>query len=303
MRFLALTLLALAAVASAKNINVEDAIDLEDITAYGYLAKIGKPLADEIRKAEEEASASRIVGGSASSLGQFPYQAGLLADFSQGQGVCGGSLLRANRVLTAAHCWFDGQNQAWRFTVVLGSVRLFSGGTRVTSSNVVMHGSWNPSLIRNDVAMIRLNSNVGLSNNIAVIALPSGSQLNENFAGENAIASGFGRTSDGKYFNLFRRAGISTNQFLSHVTLPVITNAVCRSSFPLIIQDSNICTSGAGGRSTCQGDSGGPLVVTRNSRPLLIGVTSFGSARGCQVGSPAAFARVTSYISWINGQL
>ncbi|XP_050550399.1 brachyurin-like isoform X2 [Spodoptera frugiperda] len=293
--FLALTLLALAAVATAKNINVEDAIDLEDITAYGYLAKIGKPLADEIRKAEEAEGASRIVGGQASNLGQFPYQAGLLADFSAGQGVCGGSLVRANRVLTAAHCWFDGQNQAWRFTVVLGSIRLFTGGTRVQTSNVVMHGSWNPSMIRNDVAMIRLNSNVGLSNNIALIALPSGSQLNENFAGENAVASGFGLTSDG--------GNISTNQFLSHVTLPVITNAVCRSSFPLIIQDSNICTSGAGGRSTCQGDSGGPLVVTRSGRPLLIGITSFGSARGCQVGSPAAFARVTSFMSWINGQL
>ncbi|XP_050550393.1 LOW QUALITY PROTEIN: achelase-1 [Spodoptera frugiperda] len=270
---LALTLLALAAVATAKNINVEDAIDLDDITAYGYLAKIGKPLADEIRKAEEAESASRIVGGQASNLGQFPYQAGLLADFAGGQGVCGGSLVRANRVLTAAHCWFDGQNQAWRFTVVLGSIRLFSGGTRVQTSNVVMHGSWNPSNIRNDVAMIRLNSNVGLSNTIALIALPSGSQLNENFAGENAVASGFGRTSDGA------GGAITTNQFLSHVTLPVITNAVCRSSFPLIIQDSNICTSGAGGRSTCQGDSGGPLVVTRSGRPLLIGITSFGSAR------------------------
>ncbi|XP_050550406.1 brachyurin-like [Spodoptera frugiperda] len=295
MKFLALALLALAAVATAKNIFVEDVIDLEDITAYGYLAKVGKPLADKIRVAEEEASASRIVGGQASSLGQFPYQAGLLADFSLGQGVCGGSLIKANSVLTAAHCWFDGQNQAWRFTVVLGSIRLFSGGTRVLSSNVVMHGSWTPNLIRNDVAVIKLSSNVALSDTIAVIALPSGSQLNENFAGENAVASGFGRTVDG--------AGITVNQFLSHVTLPVITNIACRASFPLIVQDSNICTSGAGGRSTCQGDSGGPLVVTRNNSPLLIGVTSFGSARGCQVGSPAAFARVTSFMSWINGQL
>nr|ACR15980.1 serine protease 29 [Mamestra configurata] len=294
MKFLALALLALTAVASAKYINLEDAIDLEDITAYGYLSKIGVAAAERIRLAEEqEENHVRIVGGSGSNVGQFPYQAGLLAQFSGGQGVCGGSLLRANRVVTAAHCWFDGQNQARSFTVVLGSNRLFSGGTRVSTTNVVMHGSWNPSLIRNDVAMIRLNSNVGLNNNIALIALPSGSQLNENFAGENAIASGFGLTNDG--------GSVSGN--LNHVTLPVITNAVCRNSFPLIIQNSNICTSGAGGRSTCQGDSGGPLVVNRSSRHILIGITSFGSARGCQIGSPAAFARVTSFISWINGQL
>ncbi|KAJ8720280.1 hypothetical protein PYW07_012323 [Mythimna separata] len=297
MKLLAVSLLALVAVISARNIDLEDVIDLEENTAYDYLNKVAAPLADRIRKAEEEydQDPSRIVGGSASQLGQFPYQAGLLAQFAQGQGVCGGSLLRANRVLTAAHCWFDGQNQATSFTVVLGSVFLFSGGTRVSTNNVVMHGSWIPTLIRNDVAIIRLNSNVGLSNTIAVIALPTGNELNENYAGENAIASGFGLTNDG--------GSISNTQALSHVTLPVITNAVCRSSFPLIVQDSNICTSGAGGRSTCQGDSGGPLTVNRGGRPILIGITSFGSARGCQVGSPAAFARVTSFISWINGQL
>nr|AKR06192.1 chymotrypsin [Mythimna separata] len=296
MKFLAVTLLALAAVASAKYIDLEDVIDLEDITAYGYLSKIGVHEAERIRLAEEQADReSRIVGGTTSNVGQFPHQAGLLAQFGQGQGVCGGSLLRANRVVTAAHCWWNGQNRATSFTVVLGSNRLFTGGTRVVTSNVIMHGSWNPSLIRNDVAMIRLNSNVALNNNVNVIALPSGAQLNENFAGENAIASGFGLTRDG--------GSISNTQALSHVTLPVITNAVCRSSFPLIVQDSNICTSGAGGRSTCQGDSGGPLTVNRAGRPILIGIASFGSARGCQVGSPAAFARVTSFISWINGQL
>ncbi|CAD0197834.1 unnamed protein product [Chrysodeixis includens] len=292
----ALALLALAAVTSARNINLEDVIDLEDNTAYGYLSKIGQPALERIRKAEEEADIqSRIVGGSAAALGQYPHQAGLLANFNAGQGVCGGSLLNNRRVLTAAHCWFDGINQASSVTVVLGSIFLFSGGNRQTTNNVVMHGSWNPNLIRNDIALINLNNNVGFNNNIAPIALPSGSEVNENFAGNTAIASGFGRTSDG--------ANISNNQFLSHVQVQVITNNVCWASFPLIVQSSNICISGANGKSTCNGDSGGPLIVTRNNRPILIGVTSFGSARGCQIGSPAAFARVTSFLSWITPRL
>ncbi|KAJ8719667.1 hypothetical protein PYW08_011842 [Mythimna loreyi] len=296
MKFLILTLLALTAAASAKYINFEDVVDLEDITAYGYLSKIGVPAAERIRLAEEQEEAnSRIVGGSLSNPGQFPHQAGLLINLDGRQGVCGGSLLRPNRVVTAAHCWYDGRNQASSFTVVLGSTRLFSGGTRIVTSNVIMHRRWSPSLVRNDVAMIRLPNNVALSNTINVIALPSGSQLNENFAGEIATASGFGRTADG--------ASISNNQGLSHVTMPVITNTVCKLSFPVHVQSSNICTSGAGGRSTCNGDSGGPLTVNRSGRPILIGITSFGSARGCQVGSPAAFARVTSFASWINGQL
>jgi len=49
-----------------------------------------------------------------------------------------------------------------------------------------------------------------------------------------------------------------------------------------------------------QGDSGGPLVV-RNSNGTftLIGVVSFGSSRGCAVGDPSGYARVTSFRSWI----
>ncbi|KAJ0176069.1 hypothetical protein K1T71_008243 [Dendrolimus kikuchii] len=288
-----LVVLALVSVASARVLDWEEI--LEDYTAYGYLSKIGAPLAEKIRKAEEDYAMGRIVGGSASRLGEHPHQAGLLAQFSAGQGVCGGSLLNNRRVITAAHCWFDGRNQATSFTVVLGSILLFSGGTRLTTSSVVMHGSWNPNLIRNDIAMINLPSTVSFTTNIAPIALPSGSQLSETFAGNSAVASGFGLTSDG--------GSIPTTQFLSHVNVDIITNAVCVLSFPMILQNSNICISGANGRSTCNGDSGGPLVVTRNGVPILVGVTSFGSARGCQVGSPAAFARVTFFTSWINSNM
>ncbi|KOB72613.1 Chymotrypsin [Operophtera brumata] len=286
----ALTLLALVAVAQAKYLQV----DLEDNTAYNYLAKYGLPLAEKIRAAEEAASQNRIVGGSIAHIEAFPHQVGIIAQFSQGQGVCGGSLISTNRVLTAAHCWFDGRNQATLFTLVLGSNTLFYGGTRVNTNHVVMHSDWIPTLIRNDVAMAYMPNHVALTNLIQPVALPSGSQLDENFTGEIANATGFGLTSDANAYNFlcFSPGGsISANQFVSSVQLPVISNTVCFMSFPFIIQSSNICINGAGGRSTCSGDSGGPLTVQRNGRPLLIGVTSFGSGSGCELGFPAAFAR------------
>ena len=76
MKFLAVTLFALVAVASARHITLEDVIDLEKNTAYGYIVRFGMPLAEKVRKAEEEASRnpSRIIGGSHAALGQFPYQ-------------------------------------------------------------------------------------------------------------------------------------------------------------------------------------------------------------------------------------
>uniref|UniRef100_A0A2A4K197 Peptidase S1 domain-containing protein n=1 Tax=Heliothis virescens TaxID=7102 RepID=A0A2A4K197_HELVI len=295
MKLLAVTLLGLAAVVSARNIDHEAIIDLEDITSYGYHTKIGIPLAEKIRLAELEASRnpSRIIGGSSASLGQFPYQAGLIVNFPGQLSACGGSLLNQRRVLTAAHCWFDGKNQATSLTVVLGSITLFTGGTRLLSNNVVMHGSWTPILIRNDIAIIKLPSKVGTSGTIAPIALPSGNELNNQFPGFTATASGFGITRD--------NGDVSST--LNHVNLSVISNNECFWSFPLYLQSTNVCTSGANGRSTCRGDSGGPLVVTSNNRRILIGVTSFGSDRGCEVGAPAVFTRVTSYVSWINQHL
>lgn len=73
---LAVALLALLAVSAAKNIDFEDVIDLESNPVFGYHEKIGAPLAEKIRIAEEEAALnpSRIVGGAPAQLGQFPYQ-------------------------------------------------------------------------------------------------------------------------------------------------------------------------------------------------------------------------------------
>lgn len=89
-------------------------------------------------------------------------QAGLIISLLNiaGNSVCGSSLLTSTRLVTAAHCWFDGNNQAWQFVVVLGSQFLFSGGTRVATTNVVTHPQWTPNTLANDVAMIILPTNV-----------------------------------------------------------------------------------------------------------------------------------------------
>nr|ADT80823.1 serine protease 53 [Mamestra configurata] len=279
-------MLALAALAYAEDVQVTES------PVYGYIQNHAIPLAEKIREAEEQMTSERIIGGNPSQLGAFPYQAGLLAQYAglDGTGVCGGSLVSSNKVITAAHCWFDGRNQAWIFTVVLGSITLFSGGTRVQSSAVAMHPNWIPLLVRNDVAVIYLPNTVASSDIISPIALPSGSQLSDDFVGVTAVASGFGWNIEG--------GPISANQFLSHVSLNVISNSVCRFAFPLNLHASNICTSSLGGASVCRGDSGGPLAINSDGKPILIGITSYGSGIGCAVGMPAAFARVTSFMDF-----
>jgi secreted trypsin-like serine protease len=48
-----------------------------------------------------------------------------------------------------------------------------------------------------------------------------------------------------------------------------------------------------------QGDSGGPLVTEIDGVYNQIGVVSFIASAGCQLGYPDGFARVTSFLDWI----
>ncbi|XP_045502474.1 collagenase-like [Colias croceus] len=272
------------------------ALAREQTNAFNYHETVGIPEANRIRQAEAavDFDGARIVGGSQSSLGTNPHLGGLVITLTTGgTSVCGSSLLSNTRAVTAAHCWFDGRGQARQFVVVLGSLALFSGGTRIATNNVRMHENWNWNTANNDVAMITINW-VGFNNNIQPINLASGSS---DYVGTWAIAAGYGRTSDSQ-------GGVPSNTSQRHVSIRVITNAECRNTFgSAIIIASTLCTSGEGGRGTCGGDSGGPLYIGSGTGRTLIGITSFGSPRGCQVGLPAGFARVTSFNSWIRARM
>ncbi|XP_041981127.1 brachyurin-like [Aricia agestis] len=272
---------------------------IENLSAYNYHLKHGIPKALELKKAEETQAADsqmgRIVGGVVTDIREVPYQVGLVVTLLWIlTSVCGGSLISDTRVLTAAHCYWDGTFTATSFTVVLGSNTLFSGGQRIATTDVTMHPQWNPQSAANDIAIIRLPS-VTFTNVIQPIPLPSGNDMDKDFIGHKGLASGYGATSDG--------ASISVLQVISSVELEIVSNSVCMAVYgPNFVHDSNICTSGAGGMSTCGGDSGGPLVVESDGKKVQVGVTSYGHIDGCQLNYPAGFARVTSFVDWIWSQ-
>ncbi|KPJ01122.1 PREDICTED: collagenase-like [Papilio xuthus] len=252
-----------------------------------YHERIGIPLADSLRQAELAADfdGSRIISGSQAALGAYPYMAGQIMTLQNGrESIGGGTLISNTRVLTAAHNLFDGRQMVRHVTVVLGSVHIFSGGTRITSNRMELHGSYNTATLHNDIAIITINW-VNYSNTIRNIGLASGSNT---YAGAWAWAAGFGKTSD--------VAPASPN--LMHVRVQVITNDVCRNTFPgNFVIASTLCISGATG-NICTGDSGGPLVANN----LLIGVTSFGGGQ-CDARRPSGFARVSSFNSWIRARM
>ncbi|KAH8408124.1 hypothetical protein KR222_009285, partial [Zaprionus bogoriensis] len=180
---------------------------------------------------------------------------------------------------------------------IMGSVTVYLGATvrtspevsqTVSSSNIIIHSGWNSSNLKNDISLIKISA-VSYSSKIQPAALPAISSSYSTYAGQTAIASGWGRTSDSS-------SSVASN--LQYVDLNVITNSVCAATYGTsIVTSSNICVATTGGKSTCNGDSGGPLVLQDSK--VQIGLTSFGAAAGCEKGYPAAFTRVTSYLDWI----
>jgi len=65
------------------------------------------------------------------------------------------------------------------------------------------------------------------------------------------------------------------------------------------LNEGIVCINTEGGHSSCNGDSGGPLSIP-GSVYEQIGIVSFGSAAGCEIGAPAGFSEVAKYIDWIS---
>ncbi|XP_037721354.1 serine protease 1-like [Drosophila subpulchrella] len=225
----------------------------------------------------------RITNGNKAATNQFPYQVGLSFKSSSGSWWCGGSIIANTWVLTAAHC----TKGASSVTIYYGSTVSTSAKLKkkVSSSKFVQHSGYNAATLSNDISLIKTPS-VKFTVAINKIALPAIASSYSSFAGQTAIASGWGKTSD---------AASYTTSNLQYAEFQVITNAVCQQTFGSIITSGVICVASTNKKSTCQGDSGGPLAL--NSK--LIGVISFVSAMGCEKNTPAGFTRVTSYLNWI----
>ena len=227
----------------------------------------------------------RITNGQQAAVGQFPYQVGLSLTISAlSSSWCGGSVISNNFVMTAAHC-VDGVSKA---TIYYGAtVRTSPEKTlSVDKAAFIIHEGWNSKTLKNDIALIRTSA-ITYTTKIQAVKLPAIASSYSTYAGDEVIASGWGRTSDS--------SGVSST--LNYAVMEVITNSKCSNTYGSTITSSNLCVSTPGGVSTCQGDSGGPLVL--KSTKVQVGVVSFGAAAGCAKGYPAAFTRVTSFLPWI----
>jgi secreted trypsin-like serine protease len=227
----------------------------------------------------------RVVGGApAVSSEDVPWQvlvrpAGYL---------CGGSVLDATHVVTAAHCVYD--EDAGRITspsaitVHAGITDAQAAGQHPTVVGVTINPEYNPFASTGDVAVLTLASPLDLST-AAVKAIPLNAIGFAPSLSDPLLLSGWGstvqRSPDDDIGNAVR--------FLQ-VTSGVRASEECRDAYYGYDEDQLLC-AGVPGIDACQGDSGGPLAVQVAGVWELAGVVTGGA--GCAWPHyPGVYARV-----------
>uniref|UniRef100_A0A8C8SKA8 pancreatic elastase n=1 Tax=Pelusios castaneus TaxID=367368 RepID=A0A8C8SKA8_9SAUR len=206
--------------------------------------------------------------------------------------TCGGTLVRTNWVMTAAHC----VDRALTFRVVVGDYNINQNdGTEqyLSVGSKFIHPYWNSNNVAAgyDIALLRLSQSATLNSYVQLGALPtSGETLPNN---NPCYITGWGLT----------RTNGQLAQVLQQASLPLVSYSICSSAayWGSTVKNTMVCGGGDGVRSGCQGDSGGPLHCLVNGRYYVHGVTSFVSSSGCNTyQKPTVFTRVSAYISWMN---
>ncbi|KAJ1521354.1 hypothetical protein ONE63_003030 [Megalurothrips usitatus] len=206
----------------------------------------------------------QIVGGDPVTIEQYPYQVSME---NGGFHSCGGSILNAQWVLTAAHCLRNVDTSD--VTVRYGTTVRETGGTVLNALWTGIHPEYERDHRHQyDVALIQVDGDIVFSSAAQPIRMVAVGYEPKSL--DLLTVSGWGTLEAGDY---------DGPEDLYAVTLPYVPRSVCSISYSWrgsVIDDSMIC-AGTAGKDSCQGDSGGPLA---NALGLQVGVVSWGAGCG-----------------------
>jgi len=215
-------------------------------------------------------------------------------------GGCGGTLISATEVVTAAHCVDMGWTQGWSVTVNAHDISANEDEAETLLVNkVYIHNNYDSSTLDNDIAMLVLAEPVTKTDKYALWHGGPDADSYPDLASSNKVLTvfGWGATSSG---------GPSSNVLLQ-VDVTAWTNENCATKYGTdSITDSMLCAGDAYPGcnpnvgtcvDSCQGDSGGPLVTTVDDKTILVGVVSWGI--GCASGWPGVYARVLKLADFV----
>jgi len=231
---------------------------------------------------------TRIIGGEEAELGKYDAAVSL-KNLWTGH-YCGGSLISADTVLTAAHCP-EGD------LAVIGRRNLKSrAGEEIRVASSIPHPAYNEATTNNDIRLVFLKDPIE-DQDIEFMKLNSDSSTPDD--GDDLTVVGWGVTD-------------TSSSVLPNVLMAVdvgnVSNGKCSAKSGVVggryasyagqISSSMLCASGVG-KDSCQGDSGGPLIREEDDGTLTqVGIVSWGY--GCALSQfPGVYARVSTFYDWI----
>ncbi|KAI3365708.1 hypothetical protein L3Q82_010156, partial [Scortum barcoo] len=246
----------------------------------------------------------KIVGGTVATVESHPWVAAIFWHSKSKEKVfrCGGSLISACWVLTAAHCFPDGsQTKVRHFSVSLGKNALNESDPSVEQTfsveEITIHEGFDNSngSFNNDIALLKLKAKNGKcaeeSSSVRTVCLPP--PLQSLHPGITCEIAGYGKENYGLWYR---------SQLLREAQVNLLTNEVCRQEdyYDNMITDNMFCAGRPDwSQDACEGDSGGPLVCEAGNRLFQFGVISWGEGCCAKEFRPGVYTRVTNYNQWI----
>lgn len=285
---------------------------------------------------DEDGETERVFGGNEAAPGAWPFQvallnAGVLDDSPESQfyaQFCGGSVIAADWVLTAAHCVVDdaGTVPAEALQVLTGAT-LLTEGTRHRVAEVIPHPGYDRMLLDNDIALLRLADPTDAPPIALAVATPDSGTV---------WVTGWGMTEAFEFPNWLMEAEVALQandacnggikEIYRHDLRGLLMQVAGRMVGDIALIDAAVDTvaagfadplSGAmlcagldeGKRDSCYGDSGGPLFALEATGPVQHGVVSWGAGpfdaeAACgHAGAYGVYARVETFRDWLSGHV
>ncbi|XP_054153181.1 uncharacterized protein LOC128951905 [Oppia nitens] len=175
---------------------------------------------------------------------------------------CSGSIIGPNWILTAASClrWVYG-NQISNVFVGVGKNDYQLNHTYFAVDKIVIHDKYLPNTKQNNIALVRIQSNITFGDLVRPIRLADDNQLPHGHNGTKAkIGAGWGTDSVWWFLHTLDVHKLDWQQCVSRMTYGLSTTKP-------IVDSNNVCVVADKGKGACDDDVGGPVIMVVKDKP------------------------------------